>query len=48
MGEMRNTYKILVRKCEGKRHLGDLGVVGRTILKLILKKYNVRMWTGLF
>jgi hypothetical protein len=31
--EMRNTYKILVRKLEGKRPLGHLGLGGKTILK---------------
>jgi hypothetical protein len=28
---MRNEYKILVGKSEGKRHLGDIGEDGRTI-----------------
>jgi hypothetical protein len=35
MGEMRNMYKILVRKPEEKNHLGYLGMVGRIILKCI-------------
>jgi hypothetical protein len=34
---MRNVYKILVQKPEGKRPLGDLGVDGR-ILKWISRK----------
>jgi hypothetical protein len=38
--EMRNTYKILVGKIEGKRR------VGRTNLKCIFKKYDVRVWNG--
>jgi len=29
MGEMRNMYKILVVKLEGKWALGDLGMCGR-------------------
>jgi hypothetical protein len=33
--EMRNAYKIFVRKLEGKRPLGHLDVSGKTILKLI-------------
>jgi hypothetical protein len=37
--------KILVRKPEEKDMLGELGVDGRIILKLILKNYDVRMWT---
>jgi hypothetical protein len=32
IGEMRNVYKILIRKPEGKNHLEDLGVDGRVIL----------------
>jgi hypothetical protein len=36
MGEMRNTYKILFGKHEGKTHLEDLGVDGKVILKWIL------------
>jgi hypothetical protein len=31
IGEMRNTYKILVGKPEGKRPLKNLGVDGRII-----------------
>jgi hypothetical protein len=37
MGEMRNAYKILVEKPEGRRPLGGLGV-DRIILKRILGK----------
>jgi hypothetical protein len=40
MAEMRSTYNILVRKPEGKR------THGRIILKWIIKKYGVRVWTG--
>jgi hypothetical protein len=35
---MRNVYKILVDKPEGKSHSEDLGVYGRIILKQILGK----------
>jgi hypothetical protein len=38
MGDMRNTYKILVRKLKGKDHLGGRGISGRIILKWILKE----------
>jgi hypothetical protein len=37
MEEIRNAYKILVRKPEGKRHAEDLGIGGR-ILEWILGK----------
>jgi hypothetical protein len=33
MGEMRNAFKILVGKPEGKNHLEDLGVDGRIVLR---------------
>jgi hypothetical protein len=38
MGEMRNAYRILVGKPEGKRSIEDLGVNRRIILKSILRK----------
>jgi hypothetical protein len=31
MGEIRNTYKVLVGKLEGRRPFGDLGADGRII-----------------
>jgi hypothetical protein len=37
MEEMRNAYKILVRRPEGRRQPGKSGVVGRALLKCILK-----------
>jgi hypothetical protein len=33
MGEVKSSYKILIRKSEGKRPLGRLGLDGRIILK---------------
>jgi hypothetical protein len=42
MGNVRNAYKILIGN---PKHLGDLDVDGR-ILNWILKKQNMRMWTG--
>jgi hypothetical protein len=38
MRGIRSGKRILVGKCEGKRPLGKLGIVGRMILKWILKK----------
>jgi hypothetical protein len=33
LGERRGVYRVLVRKSEGKNHLGDPDVDGRTILR---------------
>jgi hypothetical protein len=38
MGVMRNAYKILVGKPEGKRHSEDLGIDGKIVLEWILGK----------
>jgi hypothetical protein len=43
MGEMRNAYKILIGKREGKRPRG----VDRGILKCILEKYVWMVLNGL-
>jgi hypothetical protein len=45
-GRHEKYKKILVRKPKGKYHLRYLCVDGRIILKWILEKYSVRMWTG--
>jgi hypothetical protein len=39
-GEKRS-YRVLVAKPAGRRHLGDVDLDGRIILKLILKKKSV-------
>jgi hypothetical protein len=49
-GVIRNTYKILVRKREGKRPHGKprhRWTAKRLLLNCVLKKYSVKMWTGL-
>jgi hypothetical protein len=46
MGEMRNVYKILVRKPEGNNHSDDLGVDVRIILEWILAKQDEKLWTA--
>jgi hypothetical protein len=38
MGDMRNTYKVLVGKPKGKRQLGTLVADEKIILKITLKK----------
>jgi hypothetical protein len=47
MGEMRNAYKVLVGKPEGKVCLWHLGVNGRIILTIIFKNYSVKVWIRL-
>jgi hypothetical protein len=44
--EVRNSYRNLVGKCQGN-HVEDLGVDGKIILKWILNKYSVVLWTAL-
>jgi len=45
--DKRGAYSVLVGKCEGRRHLEDLGIVGRIILKWIFKMWDEETWTGL-
>jgi hypothetical protein len=45
-GEMRNIRKILVEITEKKEHFENLSVVERIILKCILGKWGVKLWTG--
>jgi hypothetical protein len=42
----RNAYKMLVGKLEGERALRRCKCRQTVILKWILKKYGVRVWTG--
>jgi hypothetical protein len=46
-GEMRNAYKILVGKSQGKISLGRLVRRWEDNLKLILRKYVVMIWIRL-
>jgi hypothetical protein len=45
LAEMANSYRILVRKPEENRGLARRGRRCETLLKLILKKLDVRAWT---
>jgi hypothetical protein len=45
MGEGRGVYRVLVGKPKGK--LVDPGVDGRIILRRIVRKWDVEIWTGL-
>jgi hypothetical protein len=46
MGEMRNEYKILVGKPEGKRPLGRARRRWKGNTRMILGKWGGKMWTG--
>jgi hypothetical protein len=46
MGERRDVYRVLVRKPEGRGHLGDPNVDGSIILRWIFRKRDVGIWTG--
>ena len=46
MGENRGVQRVLVRKPEGKRPLGDQDVDGRIILKWIFRKLEGVVGTG--
>jgi hypothetical protein len=40
MGEIRDAYRVLVGKPEGRNHLEDPGLHGRIILKWILENWD--------
>jgi hypothetical protein len=46
MIQMKNSYRILGGKIEGKSNLVDLSVDVKIILKCSLKKHCVGVWTG--
>ena len=46
MGERRGVYRVLVGKPDGKNHLGEPGVDGTIILRWIIRKWDVGVWTG--
>lgn len=48
IGERRGAYRFLVGILKGRDHLEeDLGTDKRIILKLILRKWVGKVWTGL-
>jgi len=46
MGEGTGVYRVLVGKPKGKRPLEDPGADGRIILRWILRKWDVGVWTA--
>jgi hypothetical protein len=47
MGKKRNASTVCDRKSASKRALEDLSLHGGMILKWILRKLDVKSWTGL-
>jgi hypothetical protein len=49
MGDKRGAYRFMVGRPEGRERdrLKDLNIDGRTTLKLILRKWDGKTWTGL-
>jgi hypothetical protein len=43
----RVTYRVLVGKPEGKKHLEDPGIDGKILLRWIFRKWDIGTWTGL-
>jgi hypothetical protein len=43
--ENRNAYRVLVGRLQGRDGLKDKGIVGRMILRGILKKQDGRAWS---
>jgi hypothetical protein len=46
MGQMRNIYKISVRKPDGKRPLGRARIHGKIILEWVFGKYAGNLCSG--
>jgi hypothetical protein len=47
MGETINACRIIVKNLKGRDYCENLGIGGRIILKWILMKNDMEMWTGL-
>ena len=45
MGESRGVYRVLMGKPE-RKHLGEPGLDGRGVLRLIFRNWDVGVWTG--
>jgi hypothetical protein len=47
MGEEKGVYRVIGGNLRERDHWRDTGVDGRIILRWILRKWDVRLWTGL-
>jgi hypothetical protein len=47
MGDRRGSYRVFVRRANGKDHLENLSMDGRIILRWIFSKWDGEAWTGL-
>jgi hypothetical protein len=47
MGQKRNAYQFWRGYLQGRDHLQDIGIESRILLKLILNKWDGRMWNEL-
>jgi hypothetical protein len=45
-GENRGVYRVLAGSVRERDHLGDPGLDGSIILRWILRKWDVGLWTG--
>jgi hypothetical protein len=46
IGERRGVCRVFVRKVRERDHLGDPGVDERVIIRWIVRKWDVGLWTG--
>jgi len=46
VGEKRGIYRVLVEIPERKGHLGDPGLDGGIVLRWLIRKWDVGVWTG--
>jgi len=46
MGERRGVYRVWWGNLRERDHLGDPGVGGRLVLRWIVRKWDLGVWTG--
>jgi hypothetical protein len=45
-GESRGVYRVFLGKLRERKQLEDPDIDGRIILRIILRKWDMRAWTG--